>query len=63
MTDVKGFFYPRTAGGRSSLIPSPPWYYSGDLLTVEYRTDPARVAELLPGAAGAGRRRTRARWR
>ena len=48
MTEVKGFFYPRTAGGRSSLIPSPPWYYSGDLLTVEYRTDPARVAELLP---------------
>src|SRR6185312_5650826 len=48
MTEVKGFFFPRTAGGRSSLIPSPPWYYSGDLLTVEYRTDPARVAELLP---------------
>ena len=48
MTDVKGFFYPRTASGQSSLIPAPPWYYSGDLLTVEYRTDPARVAELLP---------------
>jgi acetoacetate decarboxylase len=45
---TQGFFYPRTATGRSSLIPSPPWYYSGDLLTVEYRTDPARVAELLP---------------
>ena len=48
MTDVQGFFYPRTATGRSSLIPAPPWSYSGDLLTVEYRTDPARVAELLP---------------
>jgi acetoacetate decarboxylase len=48
MSDVKGFFYPRTAAGSSSIIPSPPWYYSGDLLTVEYRTDPARVAELLP---------------
>jgi acetoacetate decarboxylase len=48
MADVKGFFYPRTATGRSSLIPSPPWYYSGDLLTVEFRTDPAWVAELLP---------------
>jgi len=43
-----GFFYPRTATGRASLIPAPPWYYSGDLFTVEYRTDPARVAELLP---------------
>jgi acetoacetate decarboxylase len=45
---VRGFFHPRTATGRSSLLPAPPWYYSGDLLTIEYRTDPARVAELLP---------------
>jgi acetoacetate decarboxylase len=45
---MRGFFYPRTATGSSGLIPSPPWHYSGDLLTVEYRTDPARVAELLP---------------
>ncbi|MFF5083255.1 acetoacetate decarboxylase family protein [Actinoplanes sp. NPDC000266] len=45
---MPGFFYPRSATGQSSLIPSPPWFYSGDLLTVEYRTDPARVAELLP---------------
>jgi acetoacetate decarboxylase len=48
MAMVQGFFYPRTASGRASLIPPPPWHYSGDLLTVEYRTDPARVAELLP---------------
>ena len=48
MTDVKGFFYPRTAQGGSSIIPDPPWFYSGDLLTVEYRTNPERVAELLP---------------
>ena len=48
MADVQGFFYPRTSSGKASLIPPPPWYYSGDLLTVEYRTDPARVAELLP---------------
>lgn len=48
MINSRGFFYPRTATGRSSLIPAPPWHYSGDLLTVEYRTDPERVAELLP---------------
>ncbi|HXR72303.1 acetoacetate decarboxylase family protein [Actinocrinis sp.] len=48
MTAQQGFFYPRTSTGRAALIPAPPWYYSGDLLTVEYRTDPARVAELLP---------------
>ena len=48
MAEVHGFLYPRTQTGKSSLIPAPPWFYSGDLLTVEYRTDPARVAELLP---------------
>ena len=48
MAAVRGFLYPRTATGKSSLIPPPPWFYSGDLLTVEYRTDPARIAQLLP---------------
>ncbi|GAA0921326.1 MULTISPECIES: acetoacetate decarboxylase family protein [Streptomyces violaceusniger group] len=48
MTSVRGYFPPRTATGAASLIPAPPWHYSGDLLTIEYRTDPARVRELLP---------------
>ncbi len=48
MSQLQGFFHPKSATGRSSLIPAPPWYYSGDLLTIEYRTDPDRVAELLP---------------
>lgn len=45
---VKGFFFPRTATGQASIVPAPPWHYSGDLLTLEYRTDPAAIAELLP---------------
>jgi len=48
MAEPKGFTFPRTSTGRSSLVPSPPWHYSGDMLTIEYRTDPAAVAELLP---------------
>jgi acetoacetate decarboxylase len=48
VTEPTGFFYPRTATGRATLLPAPPWYYSGDLITVEYRTDPQRVAGLLP---------------
>ncbi len=48
MGQLNGFFYPRTEQGTAGVVPSPPWYYSGDLLTVEYRTDPARVKELLP---------------
>ena len=30
------------------MLPDMPWHYSGDLMTVEFRTDPSRVAELLP---------------
>lgn len=48
MDQMQGFFYPRTRTGGGDVIPAPPWYYSGDLLTVEYRTNPERVAELLP---------------
>ena len=45
------FLFPRTPTGRSSLIPPPPWHYSGEVLTVEFRADPERVAELLPEGA------------
>ncbi|MEO6654031.1 MAG: acetoacetate decarboxylase family protein [Ilumatobacteraceae bacterium] len=48
MSDLSGFMFPRSATGRASLVPPPPWHYSGQMLTVEYRTDPAAVAELLP---------------
>ena len=58
--ESRGFFYPRTATGQASLLPRP-WYYSGDLLTVEYRTEPGRVAALLPAPLRPGR--TRTRWR
>jgi acetoacetate decarboxylase len=45
---LQGFFHPHTATGRASLLPSPPWFYSGDLLTIEYRVNPDRISELLP---------------
>lgn len=45
---MPGFLFPRTSAGRSSLLPPPPWHYSGEMLTVEYRADPERVAALLP---------------
>ena len=44
----QGLLLPADRPGRTSIIPDPPWFYSGDLLTVEYRTDPERVAALLP---------------
>lgn len=45
---VQGFMFPRSPRGKASIVPAPPWHYSGELLTVEYRADPERVAELLP---------------
>jgi hypothetical protein len=57
--ELKGFSPPFTETSRSALIPNPPWLYSGDLLTVEYRTDADKVRAILPpdvelaGAAGS----------
>jgi acetoacetate decarboxylase len=48
VADLQGFLPPRSPEGRASIVPSPPWHYSGDVMTIEYRTDPARVAGLLP---------------
>ncbi len=45
---MEGFLFPKSPTGNASLIPPPPWHYSGEMITVEYRTDPERVAELLP---------------
>lgn len=48
MASLNGFLAPRTPSGASALVPDMPWFYSGTLLTAEYRTDPANVAALLP---------------
>jgi acetoacetate decarboxylase len=45
---LKGFNYPLTPKGKSTLNPPPPWYYSADFLNVEFWADPAAVAALLP---------------
>ena len=43
-----GFLFPRTPSGAASLLRPPPWYYSGEMLTIEYLTEPGAVAALLP---------------
>ncbi len=45
---LHGLPFPRTGSGQASLLPPTPWHYSGDLLIVEYRTDPGAIAALLP---------------
>src|SRR5438034_2361616 len=48
VAELKGFMPPRSPEGRASVVPAPPWHYSGDLLTIEYRTDPRAVGAWLP---------------
>ncbi len=45
---LQGFYYPKTPLGKAGVIPHPPWHYSGQLLTIEYRTDPSIVRQYLP---------------
>lgn len=45
---LTGYSLPQTRTGRSSLVPPPPWHYSGDFLIVEFRTDPDAARALLP---------------
>ena len=45
---LKGFTVPLTPGGKSALATPPPWHYSSDCIAIEYWTDPAAVAALLP---------------
>ena len=49
-----GYSLPRTRTGRSSLVPPPPWHYSGDFLVVEYRCDPEAARSFLPPELDAG---------
>ena len=45
---LKGFSVPLTPQGKSSLATMPPWHYSSDCIAIEYWTDPAAIATLLP---------------
>src|SRR5580658_8158558 len=45
---LKGFSVPLTPQGKSALAALPPWHYSSDCIAIEYSTDPAAVAALLP---------------
>lgn len=50
---LKGFNYPLTPKGLSSLNPPPPWYYSSDFLNIEFWSNPAAVAAVLPDGLDA----------
>jgi acetoacetate decarboxylase len=52
---LRGSLPPRSPLGEASIVPAPPWHYSGDILTLEYRAAPGTVARWLPeGVEPAG---------
>ncbi len=52
---LKGFNYPLTPKGKSTLNPPPPWHYSADFLNIEFWADPAAVSAVLPPGLDADR--------
>jgi acetoacetate decarboxylase len=48
ISDLKGFSYPLTPKGTSSVVGDLPWHFGTENLNVVYETDPAAVAAYLP---------------
>jgi hypothetical protein len=44
---LKGFNYPLTPKGKSTLNPPPPWYYSSDFLNIEFWSEPCPPGSTL----------------
>jgi hypothetical protein len=45
---LKGFTVPKSPFGQAALAAPPPWHYSGDVVGVEFWTDPDAAAATLP---------------
>jgi acetoacetate decarboxylase len=45
---LKGFAVPLSPLGAAGIVPSPPWHFAGDVLAVEYWSDPDLSADILP---------------
>lgn len=48
INDLKGFCYPLTPGGKSSLVGEMPWHYGAEYISIVYRTEPRAIAAYLP---------------
>jgi acetoacetate decarboxylase len=46
--DLKGYCYPLTPTGKTSLVGDLPWHYGTEYLNIAYRADPDAIARYLP---------------
>jgi acetoacetate decarboxylase len=47
---LKGWSLPLSPGGGASLVPPPPWHFSGEALGIDFRGAPEAMAAVLPDA-------------
>ncbi|MCB0996455.1 MAG: acetoacetate decarboxylase family protein, partial [Acidimicrobiales bacterium] len=45
---LQGWSLPLSPDGTASLVPPPPWHFSGDALGIDYRAEPDTLAAVLP---------------
>lgn len=45
---LDGWSLPLSPGGTASLVPPPPWHFSGEALGIDFLADPDAVAAVLP---------------
>ena len=45
---LKGYTVPLSPKGEANIAPTPPWHYAGDIVGVEFFTEPS-AAEATPG--------------
>ena len=45
---LQGWSLPLSPNGAAALVPAPPWYFSGDVIGIDFRCDPAAAQAVLP---------------
>ena len=45
---LHGWSLPLSPEGRASLVPPPPWHFSGDVIGIDFRGDPSAMAAVVP---------------
>lgn len=53
-TEPVGYSLPLSPSGLSSMITPPPWHFTGDVVMVDYRVDPAAAERFLPPGLSLG---------
>lgn len=46
--DLKGYSFPLTPNGQSSVVGDLPWHFAAQYINITYRTDPDAIAAYLP---------------